>query len=1117
MRKIAILLAFLLFAGMQVVLAQKTITGTVTSSEDGMGIPGAAVLVKGTTIGTLTDMSGNYSLPVASSAKTLVISFVGMKPVEVEIGAQKVINITLDPDVKNIEGVVVTALGISREKKSLGYSVQDVKGGALQTDGSANVTNQLSGRIAGVQVTSASGNMGGSSRILIRGINSISGNNQPLFVIDGTVIDNSDFNTVDAARGAGGYDYGNMAQDINPDDVASVSVLKGANAAALYGSRAANGVILITTKKGEKQIGKNIGVEYTTGMNFEQVSYLPEYQNDYGGGNGGLGATWEIKTYEDNSGYYKVPGVDGDGNPYQSFDLGMDYGVDESFGPAYANTAGNYLQDYGIDLTGTAYENSPIFYRPWNSFDAWDTENYGKSIEWKAPDHDVKDFFKTGIGFTNNVAFSGAGEKSQVRLALGTFNSTGYMPESKLDRYTVNLSATTNLTKDLKAFTDLNYITTTTKGRPETGYGDVNPVERFNQWGQRQIDMYVQKDYINPDGTQRSWNRTSMDDPTPAYSNNPYWDRNMNYQNDKRDRYYGNVGLSYQINSWLRAQGKVNLDNYTFRIQERVAIGSASQPFYRQQVRSNSELNAEYLFLIDKTLNSDLRLNATLGGNMMDRKTKQNQASTIGGLLIPELYTISNSLTSASIENSTWKRINSLYGSASLGWKSMVYLDATLRNDWSSTLPKDKNSYLYPSFSLSVVLSELEAIKNTKWLSFAKVRGGYAKVGNDTDPYRTALTYANFVDDNLFPYHFPPYGLYQVPQTLNNPELKPEMTTSTEFGAELRFLNNRLGLDFTLYNKKSLDQIIPVAVSGASGYSFQVLNAGEITNKGIELFVTGVPVKLKNNKFEWTITANFAKNKNKVVELYPGIDNLQLGTAPFLVTVNAKVGEEYGQIMGTNFIFDADGNKVVDADGRYLESAVMSLGSVLPDYNLGIGNEFKIFGFDVRALIDIQHGGKFFSTTKMWGTYTGILAATAENGIRENGVVIDATVAKYDENGDIMYNEDGTAQVTGQNTTSIDAYTWTTDHYNGPAAQNVLDADYIKLREITIAYNLPAKYTGPIDGIKIGIYGRNLATFGTAMKGIDPEQNTSSGNVQGIEGAGLPSVRTFGFNIGFKF
>jgi TonB-linked SusC/RagA family outer membrane protein len=1118
MRKFTLFFVFLLYVGMQGALAQMEVKGTVTDAKDGTPIPGVSIVVKGTLTGTVTDIDGKYVIIVPKGYNELIFSYVGMLTREVKLDGKAIIDVGMDEDVIGLNEVVVTALGISREKKALGYSVQDVSGNDLQSDGAGNVINQLSGRVAGVQVTSASGNMGGSSRVLIRGINSISGNNQPLYVIDGTIIDNSDFNTVNTARGAGGYDYGNMAQDINPDEIASVSVLKGANAAALYGSRAANGVILITTKKGERQKGKQIGIEFNTGLSFEQIAYLPEYQTKYGGGNGALGATWEIKTYEDNSGYYKVPGVDGDGNAYQSFDLGMDYGIDESFGPAYDLTAGEYLQDYGIDLTGTEYADKPIYYRPWNSFDEWDTENYGKSIEWKNPENDVKEFFETGIGWNNNIAFTGGGDAAQVRLALGSFNTTGYMPNSHLDRYTVSLNATANLTKDLRAFGNINYISNKTEGRPETGYGDVNPVERFNQWGQRQIDMEVQKNnYINPDGTQRSWNRSSMDDPTPAYSNNPYWDRWMNYQNDKRDRYYGNVGLLYQINSWLKVQGKFNLDNYSFRTQQRVAIGSASQSYYQEEVRSNSEMNAEFLFMFDKTFATDWRLNANLGGNIMDRNYKLNSASTVGGLIIPQLYTVSNSLTNVASDFKSWKRINSLYGSASLGWRSMVYLDVTLRNDWSSTLPEGENSYIYPSVSLSWLITELQAVKDIKWLTLVKVRGSWAQVGNDTDPYRTSLNYAFMLDANGYPYHFPPYGLYTLSNTLNNEALKPEMTRSWELGAELKFFENRLGFDFTYYNKASENQIIPVAVSGASGYSFQVLNAGLITNKGIEMFLSAVPVRLKDNKFEWTITANFAKNQNEVVELYPGIDNLQLGTAPFLVTVNARVGQEYGQIMGTDFIYDADGNKVVGSNGRYLESAVTDLGSVLPDWNMGIGNQFSAYGFDLSFLFDFQHGGKFFSTTNMWGTYTGMLAKTAEGDMRENGVIIDAMVAAYDDDGNVIINEDGTAQVTGANTTSIDAYTWTTDHYNGPAAQNVLDASYIKLRELTLSYTFAEKLTGPIKNLRVGFFGRNLATFGTEMKGIDPETNTSSGNVQGIEGAGLPMIRTFGFNVGFNF
>jgi hypothetical protein len=623
--------------------------------------------------------------------------------------------------------------------------------------------------------------------------------------------------------------------------------------------------------------------------------------------------------------------------------------------------------------------------------------------------------------------------------------------------------------------------------------------------------------YINPDGTQRTWNRVSWDDPTPMYSDNPYWTRNMNYENDSRDRYYGNIGLSYQILPWLTATGKANLDSYTFRVQERVAVGSQAQSSYSESIRQVAEINAEFLFQADKKFGEDWRLNATFGGNIMNRNYNLNTSATSGGLLIPELYTLSNSASPAkTLDYKSRKKINSLYGGATLSFRSLAYLDVTLRNDWSSTLPEGNNSYMYPSFSLSFVFTELDFMKDVKWFSFGKIRGSWAKVGNDTDPYRTSLTYSNMLDPDGMPYQFYPYALYTLPTTLNNPNLKPEMTRSWEIGADLRFINNRIGLDVTYYNKLSLDQILPVAISGASGYGSIVVNAGKISNKGIEAALKATPVKYKD-KFQWDIIVNWAKNDNEVLELYPGVDVYLLANGPFKVSVNAEVGEKYGALMGTDYIYDSEGNKVVDADGRYLQSGVTTIGNVLPDWNMGITNNFKVWGFDIGCLIDIQHGGDFFSTTHMWGIYSGILAESAEGSMREDGVVIDGTVAAYDEDGNVIFNADGTAQVTGTNTTVLDAHTWATDHYDGPSAQNIFDASYIKLREVRVGYTFPKSLTGPIQNLRLAVYGRNLATWGTALKGIDPETLTNSGNVQGIEGAGLPSLRVYGINLSFNF
>lgn len=1016
------------------------------------------------------------------------------------------------------DSTIVTALNLIREKESIGYTVQGVENEDIPKDGSAHLSSSLSGKVAGLQVIRSSGNLSGSSLLRIRGISSITGNNQPLFVVDGTVIDNSCFNTINTARGAGGYDFGNMASDIIPGDVESVTVLKGSNASALYGSRGSNGAILITTKKGSRPQGKQIGIEFNTGISFEQVSVLPEYQDRYGGGDGGVNpaADWEMKTYTDDRGYYKIPGTDAHGNPYQSFDLGLDYNTPESFGPSYDETAGDFLRKYGIDVpSGSIYDNQPIYYRPWNSFDSWDTENFGISVPWESPEKDVKDFFCTGIGWTNNIAFSGGTESSLFRLGIGTYNSSGYMPNSSYDRYNASLNASIYLIKNIQVFTSLNYIASFVKGRAETGYGTNNPMVQFSQFGQRQLDFETLESFQNQDGFQRSWNRISMDNQKPAYSDNPYWDMKMNYENDRRDRYYGNAGISWQITDWLRGQGKANLDNYVFRTQERIAVSSVAQSMYRESIHTNSELNLEFLLQADKTFGKNWRVNATAGGNLMTRNYTMNTSSTVGGLLVPEKYSISNASSSISGDYRRDNRINSIFFGGTGSWKNMIFMDLSLRNDWTSLYSSSISSNLYPGVSLSFVVNELPLVRKAKWLTLAKIRGGWAMTGNDTDPYTNPLLNGNISDQRGYPYNLIPVPQPVISVDLENPDLKPEVTSSWELGTELHFLKNRVGVDFTWYNKTSTDQILPKTISSSSGYSYQFVNAGKITNKGVELVFSVIPVRIRKS-FEWSVVANFGKNTSRVVELAPGISDVSMGTGPFQVSVDAVAGYEYGQLMGTNFVFDQDGNKVVDANGRYLSSGVMPLGSILPEWNMGIGNQFRIYNFDVSVLFDIQHGGNFFSTTKMWGTYSGMLEQTAEGDMRENGIIIDATVAKY-QDGQMVYNADGTAQVTGPNTTVIAAETWCKDHYYGPAAQNVLDASYIKLREITLSYTFPGKLTGPVKNLKIGLFGRNLATFGTAMKGIDPEQATSNGNIQGIEGGGLPMTRTFGFNIGFNF
>lgn len=1086
MRKFALMLVLFIFAGVQVVLAQTTITGVVTSSEDGQPIPGAAVQVKGTTIGVTTDVNGRYSLRVPADSKVLQISFVGMTTKEVTIGTQTSISVVLDTEAMDIEGVVVTALGISREKKSLGYAVEEVKADELNQTRSGNLITSLSGKVSGVNITSASGNMGGSSRITIRGIKSVAGNNQPLFVVDGVPMDNSNYNSVDTQRGAGGVDYGNMANDINPDDIESVSVLKGPTAAALYGSRAANGVILITTKKA-KAGKKGLGVEVNSSVSFEKVAVLPKYQNQYGGGYVATGPNTDqgFALQEINGKQYRL----------------IEYALDESWGPKY---------DANIDYL--------------SAFDIFDWEAKGKvgdlnTSKWVAPSKDVKDFFDTGVVFNNNFAITGTNENSAFRMSYTNYDLTGYMPNSEQKRNAINFNGESQISKWIKGFIGVNYVDTYTKGRPETGYDDNNIMQKFNQWGQRQLDMGVMSNYVNPDGTQRVWNRNSWDDPTPAYSDNPYWTRYRNYQDDERNRLFGNIGVLLTPFEGFTVQGKWNLDYYDLTEMERNAVGSQAESSYSETTRQHSETNAELIATYHFNLGEDFTFTVMGGGNKRHAKNARNASNTNGGLIIPELYKIHNSTNKPTvIEYNDEKEVQSLFGNANIGYRGMLYLDVTARNDWSSTVRPF--NFFYPSATLSFVFSELNALKDNKVLSFGKVRFGVAAVGNDTDPYNNDIYYT-------FVSNFGGEAMYSVPTTLNNTGLTAEITNSTELGAELMFFSNRIGIDFTYYNEATNDQIIPVAISAASGYGFMFINSGKITNKGIEIGLNLTPIKTKD--FSWNINANYSKNKNKIVSLAPDLDVYQLVNGPFNVSVNAEVGLSYGSLIGTSYVKDDKGNIIVDTEGYTLTGKVKSIGTVLPDYLLGIWNRFNFRGIELSGLIDIRQGGQLFSTTSMWGRYSGILEETAGtnyNGknVRDpledgGGALFEGVYGEVKEDGTIQYlNADGTpSDVPVQNKTLIDAESWGGWHNSGPAEANIFNADYVKLRELRLSYTLPAKFTGPIQNLTVSAFGRNLAIWGADIKHIDPENTTGSGNIQGIEGGALPSLRYYGFGLNFNF
>jgi len=1036
------------------------IKGRVTDAS-GTGLPGVTIQVKGNVqTGTLTDVDGYYSISVERS-NYLVFSYLGFETHQVQILSNNQVDVVLKESSTELNEVVVTSLNIPREKKALGYAVQNVSGKALETR-PTNALSALSGKISGLQVISSGGNMGGSSRVTLRGINSITGNNQPLYIIDGVPLDNTDMNTSSTINGSAGKDVGSTIQDINPDDIADITVLKGPSAAALYGTRAANGVILITTKKGDRSDDR-IDIQVNTGIEFENVVRLPKRQKLYGGG------------YSDT--FQKVTI---DGTEYNI----VDYAADESWGPK---------------LDGTPVLN-------WYNLDPEYTGDYLNPQPWVYPKSDVSDFFRTGISNTNNIALSKNSARGAFRVSFTNKNVKGTVPNSSLSRNSVNISGSTK--GDLISFFgNATYTNNKSTGRPWTGASNRNIMLEAYQWGQVQVDYKKLSEYKRADGTPRSWNRTSWENTTDGektkYIDNPYWSAYESYLKENRDRLYGNVGLVVTPTKWLSLTGRINGDIYQYSSQDRIAYYSRSQSMYQEYSQKFDEFNYEFLATSNNRW-GDHSLVANVGANYMRRNRRVSDIQTSGGLTIPEYYSLNNA-SSVIINPSTGlykKAISSIYGSFSYGWKSMLYVDGTIRNDWSSTLPKDENSFLYPSLTGSFVFTELPALKNQNWLTFGKVRLGWAEVGNDTDPYQLYKTYeaqAAF-DGNIS---------YTLPEKLNNPELKPEITSSWEAGLQLQFLNNLIGLDVTYYNNNTRNQIISLPTSDAFGYSYKLINAGKINNKGIEATLTVNPIRQKD--WDWTAIANFSKNSNKIIKLSDAVNTLQLSNT--LVSLVAEEGESYGQIKGYDFVYAPDGQKVVNSDGVYMRTEQFtSLGSVLPDFLWSFQNQIRYKDFTFGFLIDSRIGGKFFSQTYKVGMYSGILEATAANNIREDGIVVDGVT------GDVAFNPDGTYTVTNTaaNDKRVTAQAWAQNHYNGPTAYTVFDATFIKLRELTLGYTFKLP-KWKIESVTVTAYARNLWNIYTKSKDIDPELTNSSGNVQGIEGGNIPVPVTYGLNLGFKF
>ncbi len=1077
MRKLALLSAVLMLL-CTLAFAQKTVTGQVRNSIGGP-VPFATITVKGSNTGTSADANGNFSIEV-KEGETLIISSASFADQEIRVGKAATISVSMQQQ-GNLQEVVVTALGIKRSRNTVSYAAQQIKGEEVSNNRSSNFMQSMSGKVSGVEFRQ-SNTLGGSTNVVVRGTKSISGNNQALFVVDGIPIDNSNAKSVNPntgnaqqSTGRGGYDYGSAAADINPDDIESITVLKGAASTALYGSQGGNGVILITTKKGSRGLGITVNSGFTVGQ-YDKSTFI-KYQKEYGGGYGAY--------YEDPSGFFLYRDINGDG-------------IDDLVTPTSEDAS------YGGKLDGR------LVYQ-WDAFDPL-SPNFGKARPYLAAANMPGSIFQNSVSSNQSVAITGGSDMGSFKLGYTRTDDKGIMPNSKIAKNLINFGGSYNLTSKLTAAASINFSGINGRGRYGTGYDDKNLMGNFRQWWQVNVDIDEQKQAYNREKRNVTWNWADPSDLTPIYWDNPYFTRYENYETDERNRYFGNASLNYKPLEWLNINGSVAHDTYSEIQEERQAVGSVTTSSYNRTNRNVSQTNYNLIMNMEKKISNDFTLRGLLGTNVRKERREVIIAATNGGLVANRIYSLSNSLNpiNAPIEIDARREVWGNFAGATLSWRDMITVDGTIRNDQSSTLPKGKNSYWYPSASLGWVFSKL--LPSTDWLSYGKFRTNYAQVGNDAAPY-------SLVDAYTIGTPFGSNSQASVAGTSANSELKPERTKSYEFGIEAAFLKNRAGFDISYYNAKTFDQIFAVPVSTATGYNSRFLNAGNVRNQGVELSVFGTPIQTKD--FTWTINLNWTRNRNKVEELFPGIDVITLGTFQGGVSVNAALGEPFGIIRGNDYKYANDdkgsGKRIVKTNGRY-ETTVESninIGDVNPDWIGGVNNTLKYKDFSLSWLIDIRQGGDLFSLDLYYGLATGLYPETA--ALNDLGNPSRNTIA--DGGGIIMpgVKLDGvTPNDVRVSNTNYGSY----GYARNPAAGFIYDASFVKLREAIFTYSLPKTLVGklnPFKGIDVSLIGRNLWIIHKNLPYADPEENVSSGNLQGYQSGAYPSVRTAGFNVKFRF
>lgn len=1059
MKRLSALLVLLMLVVSFAQAQSRQVTGTVTSSDDGSPLIGVSIQVKGTTTGGTTDLDGKYSLNVPANA-TLVFSFVGFKPQEVQVGERSIVNVILESESQKMEQVVVTAIGIKRSEKSLGYAATSVNSDELSKARDASLMGSLQGKVAGVTISSGGGTPGASTKVILRGYSSITGNNSPLYIVDGSPINNSQAD-------ANGADFGNGANVVNPDDVASVTILKGASATALYGSRAANGVIMITTKSGKSNKGKKITVEYSGNATFSTLLKLPQMQNEFGQGWGG------VFQFQENG----------------------------SWGPKFDGKI-----------------------RPWGAI-----YNHSQQIKpFVAEPNNIKDFYDVGTSYTHSIGLSGGNEDSNFYMAISNTSTDGIIP-GNVDTYVRNNVSIKGSTKANKMTISgsANYAKTQGKILSD-GYGGTSAsANLYSEILQIPRDMSIVdfKDLNNP-FNQENWYFTN-------YAYNPYYAISANGNKRNEDRLFGNVTMEYQFLPELKGtirigtdvansqekswEAVLNYDPNSWALNNPEGTKKAVNPgYYSEDFLFRRELNIDYLLNYQKDITPSININV-LGGYNINQRNAKELYSYVSSLDIPGFYNIVNSADPAkTTTGETMRRIYGVFGQVDFAYKNWWFVTATARSDYSSTLPRNNNSFFYPGINTAIVLSDaIPAIK--PYIPFAKVRLSWGRTGNDAEPYRVNSTFGQASIYNPFGrINMPLKGIngYLLGTTIGNPNLKPEISTEKEIGLDFRFLNNRIGVDFTYYDKSTTDQILPVPMANTTGYLAQVKNFGEVQNKGIELMLNLVPIKTTN--FEWNANVSYSRNRNLVISLAPGLDQVLLRSI-YSIDFVAVVGQPLGVFKGYVNELDPQGHIVVDQNGYPRASTTKGiLGNAESKYTMGISNTFRYKDFTLGFTFDIREGGLMYSGTADLQYFVGNAPQTTYND-RQPWLVPNSVYGVQAGDGTWTYSE---------NNHPIN-YSNVTDYYyatNNKMADDMrlIPRSYVKLREANLTYTVPKKYLGklPLGNLQVSVYGKNLLVWTPVGNNfVDPEVTSFGNDLTGDLGEFRtnPTLRSFGFSVKATF